>query len=84
MFGIAVLVGPIIGPMLSGWLVDNYGWRWIFYINVPVGFVSFLACYALLEDPHYLNQERADLRKRPFTFDGMGLGLLALVIGSWN
>ena len=50
MFGIAVMVGPIIGPALSGWLVINYSWRWIFHINAPVGFVSFLACYALLEE----------------------------------
>jgi DHA2 family multidrug resistance protein len=84
MFGIAVLVGPIIGPMLSGWLVVNYGWRWIFHINAPVGLAAFLACYALLEDPDYLRQERAELKKRRLNFDGIGLGLLALVIASWE
>jgi DHA2 family multidrug resistance protein len=84
MFGIGVLVGPIVGPVLSGWLVVNHGWRWIFYINVPVGLVSFLACYALLEDPDYLKQERAGLKKRPVNFDGIGIGLLALVIASWE
>jgi DHA2 family multidrug resistance protein len=83
-FGIAVLVGPIVGPVLSGWLVVDYGWRWIFYVNVPVGLVSFLACYALLEDPDYLRQERAELKTRPLNFDGIGLGLLALVIASWE
>jgi DHA2 family multidrug resistance protein len=84
MFGVAVLVGPIIGPVFSGWLVVNYNWRWIFYINAPVGLVAFLACYALLEDPAYLRQERAELRKRLLSFDGVGLGLLALVIASWE
>jgi DHA2 family multidrug resistance protein len=84
MFGIAVLVGPIVGPILSGWLVFNCGWRWIFYINVPVGLVSFLACYALLEDPVYLTQERAELKRHPLNFDGIGLGLLALVIACWE
>jgi DHA2 family multidrug resistance protein len=84
MFGIAVLVGPIVGPVLSGWLVRNYNWRWIFYINAPVGIVAFLACYALLRDPDYLNQERAELKKRPINFDGVGLGLLALVVASWE
>jgi DHA2 family multidrug resistance protein len=84
MFGIAVLVGPIVGPVLSGWLVRNYDWRWIFYINVPVGLVAFLACYALLEDPDYLRQERAELKRRPLNFDGLGLGLLSLVIASWE
>ena len=83
-FCIAVLVGPIVGPVLGGWLVVNYSWRWIFTINAPVGLVSFLACYALLEDPDYLKQERAELKKRPLNFDGIGLGLLALVIASWE
>src|ERR1043165_9059621 len=51
MFGVAALIGPIVGPTLGGWLVDNYDWRWIFYINLPFGAVGFLACYLLLEDP---------------------------------
>ena len=84
MFVIALLVGPIVGPVLGGWLVVNYSWRWIFYINAPVGLVSFLACYALLEDPDHLRQERAELKKRPLNFDGIGLGLLALVVASWE
>jgi MFS transporter, DHA2 family, multidrug resistance protein len=84
MFGVAALVGPIVGPTLGGWLVVNYDWRWIFYINVPTGIVGFLACYALLDDPDYLKQERAELKKRPLNFDGIGLGLLALVMASWE
>src|SRR5271154_2349261 len=84
MFCIALLVGPIVGPVLGGWLVVNFSWRWIFYINAPVGLVSFLVCYALLEDPDQLRQERAELKKRPLNFDGIGLGLLALVITCWE
>jgi DHA2 family multidrug resistance protein len=84
MFCTAVLAGPIVGPLLGGWLVVNYSWRWIFYINAPVGVVGFLACYAVLEDPDYLMQARAELSKRPLNFDGIGLGLLALVIASWE
>ena len=84
LFGVAVLVGPIVGPLLGGWLVVNYSWRWIFHINVPWGLVCFLACYALLEDPEYLKQARAELKKRPLDFDGIGLGLLALVIACWE
>jgi MFS transporter, DHA2 family, multidrug resistance protein len=84
MFCIAILVGPIVGPVLGGWLVVNYSWRWIFYINAPVGLVGFLACYALLEDPDYLRQERAERKKRPLNFDGVGLGLLVLVMASWE
>jgi DHA2 family multidrug resistance protein len=84
MFSIAVMVGPVVGPAFSGWLVINYGWRWIFYINAPVGLDSFLAWYALLEDPDYLSQDRPELKKRPLNFDGIGLGLLALVMASWE
>jgi DHA2 family multidrug resistance protein len=84
LFGIAVLVGPIVGPVLSGWLVVNYSWRWIFYINAPVGLIAFLASWAVLEDPAYLTQARAELRTQPLNFDGIGLGLLALVMASWE
>jgi DHA2 family multidrug resistance protein len=84
MFCIAVLVGPVVGPLLGGWLVVNFSWRWIFYVNAPVGLVGFLACFALLGDPAYLRQERSELKKRPLNFDGIGLGLLALVVASWE
>ena len=83
-FVVALLVGPIVGPVFSGWLIRNYDWRWIFYVNAPIGIISFLACYALLEDPEHLRQERAELKKRPLNFDGIGLGLLALAIVSWE
>ena len=84
MFGVAALLGPMVGPTLGGWLVDTYNWRWIFYINLPVGVIGFLACYALLDDPAYLKEERAKLKKRPLNFDGIGLGLLALVMATWE
>ncbi len=63
MFGVAALFGPIVGPTLGGWLVDAYNWRWIFYINLPVGVLSVLACSALVEDPDYLKEERAHLNR---------------------
>ncbi len=84
MFGIAALIGPIIGPTLGGYLTDNYNWRWIFYINIPVGCVALLASYFLLEDPLYLKQERAELLKKPLNFDFIGLGLLSLAISCWE
>src|SRR4029078_261617 len=84
LFGMAALVGPIVGPTLGGYLTDNYNWRWIFYINIPVGTVALLASYFLLEDPPYLKQERAELLKKPLNFDTIGLGLLALAISCWE
>ncbi len=83
-FGIAALIAPIVGPTLGGWITDNIGWRWIFYINLPVGGIAFLASYLLLDDPPYLKAERAELRKRPLQFDTLGLLLLAITMISWE
>ena len=57
MFGVAALTGPIVGPTLGGWLVVNYDWRWIFYINLPVGALALLASYVFLDDPDYLKRQ---------------------------
>ena len=58
-FGVAALLAPVVGPTLGGYITDNYGWRWIFYLNVPVGLFAFFMCRALVEDPEYLQAERA-------------------------
>src|SRR5205807_9892846 len=84
LFGLAALLAPIVGPTLGGWLVVNYDWRWIFLINIPVGVVALVAAYFLVDDPEYLKKERAQLRRQPFNFDYIGLGLLALVMSSWE
>jgi DHA2 family multidrug resistance protein len=84
LFGFAALVAPILGPTLGGYITDNFGWPWIFYINVPVGTLAFVACYVLLEDPAYLKDERARLLSRPINFDGIGLGLLAVTMVCWE
>ena len=84
MFGIAALLAPVVGPTLGGYLTVQYNWRWIFYINVPVGALGFLAGYLLVNDPDYLKQERAELRRRPLNFDYIGLALLGLIMSSWE
>ena len=84
LFGVAALLAPVVGPTLGGYLTVQYDWRWIFYINVPVGALGFLASYFLVDDPDYLKQERAELRRRPLNFDYIGLGLLALIMSSWE
>src|SRR6516164_4990521 len=84
MFGMAALLAPVVGQTLGGYLTVQYDWRWIFFINVPVGALAFLLCYVVVDDPDYLKEERAELRRRPLNFDYIGLGLLALVMSSWE
>ena len=75
-YGMAVVVAPAIGPTLGGWITDNFDWRWIFFINVPIGIVSLLATYRVVEDPPHLKATRRGLR-----IDYLGLSLLAVGVG---
>jgi MFS transporter, DHA2 family, multidrug resistance protein len=84
LFGLAALIAPVAGPTLGGWITDQYNWRWVFLINVPVGLLAFVACYATLRDPDYLVSQRIELRKRPFHFDSIGLSLLVIVMVCWE
>lgn len=81
-YGMAILVAPILGPTLGGWITDNYSWRWIFYINVPVGCLSLFLSNIVVEDPPYLKAQRAARRGKPLQIDYIGLGLLALGLGA--
>jgi DHA2 family multidrug resistance protein len=84
LFGVAALLAPVLGPTLGGWITDQYSWRWIFLINLPVGIVAFGLCWALVRDPDYLRDERKALLKRPLNFDSIGLGLLIITIVCWE
>src|SRR5947208_9868185 len=78
-YGLAVVVAPTIGPWLGGWITDNFSWRWIFYINVPVGILSLLLTGLLVSDPPYM--KKANL-KAGFRIDYIGMGLISLGLGS--
>ena len=78
LYGMAVVVAPAIGPTIGGWITDNYAWRWIFFLNIPVGIISLLLTNRIVEDPPYLKK----VRERTKGVDGFGLGLLALSIGA--
>ena len=84
LFGFAALIAPIIGPTLGGWITDSYSWRWVFLINVPVGLLALAGCWAMLRDPEYLTTQRAELKRRPFQFDSVGLSLLVIVMVCWE
>jgi DHA2 family multidrug resistance protein len=81
-FGMAALLAPVIGPTLGGYITDNYGWRWIFYLNVPIGMLAFFMCRALVEDPDYLKAEQAKSRSQ--AFDTPGLCLLSVTMVCWE
>jgi DHA2 family multidrug resistance protein len=74
-WGLGIVVAPILGPVLGGWLTDTYSWRWVFYINLPVGIASLVMTKLYVFDPSYLRQETSKI-------DYWGIGLLALWVGS--
>src|SRR5436190_18890099 len=74
-WGLGIVVAPILGPVLGGWLTDSYSWRWVFYINLPVGIASILMARAFIFDPPYMKRESNRV-------DYWGIGLLAVGIGA--
>ena len=84
LFGIAALLAPVVGPTLGGYITDNYGWRWIFYLNVPVGLLRACRCAARSYRPGYLKAEHAEMRKQRSRFDTLGLCLLSLTMVCWE
>jgi DHA2 family multidrug resistance protein len=75
-FGLGVVVAPVLGPTLGGWLTDTYSWRWAFYINIPVGILAISMIMRYVKDPSYIKHAH------PGRFDAIGLGLLALWLGA--
>jgi MFS transporter, DHA2 family, multidrug resistance protein len=75
-FGLGVVVAPVLGPTLGGWLTDTYSWRWAFYINIPVGVLAIVMIMRYVKDPQYIKYAH------PGRFDAIGLGLLAVWLGS--
>ena len=77
-YGIAVVTAPAIGPTLGGWITDNFTWRWIFFINIPVGVISMLLTSRLIQDPPYFRRRKLSETK----IDYIGLGFVALGLGT--
>lgn len=74
-YGLGVVVAPILGPVLGGWITDNYTWRWIFFINVPVGLLAMTLIQRFIHDPHWIRNAR------PPRLDVIGFGFMSLWLG---
>ena len=77
-YTVAILCAPVLGPTLGGWITDNYSWRWIFYINIPVGVLCAFFTRMVLVDPVALTAKRLAAKGKKLVVDGMGLGLIAI------
>lgn len=72
LYGLAVMIGPAVGPTLGGWITDNYSWRWIFYVNIPVGILGLFMVAQFVHDPPYLKNQK------PMKIDYVGITLLSI------
>jgi MFS transporter, DHA2 family, multidrug resistance protein len=75
MWGLGIVVAPMLGPVLGGWLTDTYSWRWLFYINLPVGIAALTMCYLFVFDPPYIQRGKGGV-------DFWGIGMLAVGMGA--
>lgn len=79
-FGIGVIFGPILGPLVGGWITDNWSWPWIFWINVPVGILAYALAATFVEDPPYLQKPQGSVDYASLVFIVVGLGCLELFL----
>jgi MFS transporter, DHA2 family, multidrug resistance protein len=84
LYGVAIVVAPILGPVLGGYISDNYSCRWIFYINVPIGLVSLLLSSVIVRDPPGMDEEVRANWRRGLKIDYIGLALISLGSGRWR
>jgi DHA2 family multidrug resistance protein len=82
LYGLAVVCAPALGPTLGGWITDNFNWRWIFFINVPIAMLSLFLTNRLVEDPPHIKREVAKSKRGGLKLDLFGFGLLASGFGS--
>ena len=81
-YGVAVVVAPVLGPTLGGYITDNYSWRWIFYINIPVGILSLILTHFIVVDPPEMAEVVKKGRKNFYKLDYVGLSLISIGLGS--
>jgi DHA2 family multidrug resistance protein len=82
LYGLAVVCAPAIGPTLGGYITDNFDWRWIFFLNVPICLLSLFLTSRIVEDPPYVKKQVEETQKGGLRLDLLGFGLLGLTFGS--
>ncbi len=78
-FGIGIMFGPIMGPLLGGWITDNWSWHWIFFINIPIGIVSMVMSFWFIRDPHYMQRTAVKVDYWGLVFLSLWVGCLQMV-----
>ncbi len=79
-FGMGAMLGPILGPLLGGWITDSWSWRWIFYINIPIGALSIVLTSLVIQDPPYMERRRMRVDYKGLLFLAAGLGSLQFIL----
>jgi DHA2 family multidrug resistance protein len=79
-FGVGIMFGPIVGPVLGGWITDNWSWNWIFYINIPIGIISIFMATVFIKDPPYLKRTAMRIDYAGLMLLVTGLGCLQIVL----
>jgi DHA2 family multidrug resistance protein len=79
-FGLGAMLGPIVGPLLGGWITDTLSWRWIFYINIPIGILSIIMNILVINDPPYMQRQKMKIDYWGLLFLSVGLGSLQYLL----
>jgi MFS transporter, DHA2 family, multidrug resistance protein len=79
-YGIGIMFGPIVGPVMGGWITDNWSWHWIFFINIPIGIISIILTMLVIKNPPYMEKQKMRMDYVGLAFIALGLGCLQILL----